>query len=70
MSIATITPAHAKAVRTTDFFSKLRAFAAGLYAAHGGWIVRDKSTLASLSAHYANYVPTLAAELRRINAQH
>lgn len=67
MSIATITPAHAKAVRTTDFFSKLRGFAAGLYAAHGGWIVRD-DTLAQLSAHYEQYVPTLAAELRRIDA--
>jgi hypothetical protein len=68
MSIAILTPSN-------DLFGKLRAFAAALYAAHGGWFALDGKPrtearkLVQLGASYDNYAPALAAELKAIGAQ-
>lgn len=68
MSIAILTPSN-------DLFGKLRAFAAALYGAHGGWLASEAKAgkaarkLVLLGASYENYAPALAAELHAIDAQ-
>jgi hypothetical protein len=76
MSTATITQAHDKGLRQqiVETFGKIRAFAIGLYAAHGGWIAqgaaRDhRQELLSLAAAAESHSPALSAELRNFASQ-
>jgi hypothetical protein len=70
MSATSITQAQDKGLR--HHFSSLRRFAAGLYAAHGGWPRQggvaqvDMSGLVSLAARVENHSPSLSAELRNL----
>lgn len=75
MSTATITQAQDKGLRHqfADGFGKIRDFAIGLYAAHGGWIAHqgetrrarnDRAQLLSLAAAAESHSPALSAELR------
>ena len=73
MNTATITQAQNKGLRHqfADVVAKVRDFAIEMYTAHGGWFVIDAAQPASgaLARTYDNYAPTLAANLRRIDAK-
>jgi hypothetical protein len=76
MSAATITQAQGKGLR--HHFSAVRNFAAGLYAAHGGWTKphateaaarheqQSRRKLMSLASQVESYSPNLSAELRNL----
>ena len=79
MSSATITQAQGKGLRhqLADVGSALRRFAAGLYAAHGGWAAAEtaapaqakqnsRTRLMSLAAQAEAHSPALSAELRNL----
>jgi hypothetical protein len=74
MNTATITQAHDKGLRhqLADTFGKIRDFAIGLYAAHGGWFAhgaaRDKQNLTHmmiLGTACEHYAPVLATDMLR-----
>lgn len=76
MSTATITQAQDKGLRQqiADSFGKIRAFAIGLYAAHGGWLAQGaaqdgRHELMSLAAAAEAHSPALSAELRNFASQ-
>jgi hypothetical protein len=71
MNTAVITQAQDKGLRQqfADSFGKIRAFAIGLYAAHGGWIAQGaaqdgRQQLMALAAAAESHSPSLSAELR------
>lgn len=79
MSSATITQAQGKGLRHqfADAGSALRRFAAGLYAAHGGWAAarpavsaqvkqNSRNRLMSLAEQSEAHSPALSAELRNL----
>jgi hypothetical protein len=75
MSTVTITQAQDKGLRqqTADIFGKIRGFAIGLYAAHGGWVAQSaqdgREQLMALAAAAESHSPALSAELRNFASQ-
>jgi len=76
MSTATITQAQGLRQHIAEALGKVRAFAAEMYQAHGGWFVHDAGQPASvalarrriltLASDAEQHSPALSAELRNI----